>query len=142
MQSVQLCKCGIVQDCAKEDCCGSAIVSPTHRLTLRSRVAADLDILPIASGRCLEPCCGVSTRPLFDQLVHFLDGWQPGWIYCSALVRIDTSHFFRLLSSHWPRSNTFGFGTKQNCCRLLSVISWKIWRNLHLLSIISAPLHI
>ena len=86
-------------------------VSYLTLLTLRSRVAADLDILPIASGRCLEPCCGC-------QLVHFSDGWQPGSIYCSALVRIDTSHFFRLLSSHWPRSNTLGFGTKQNCCRL------------------------
>ena len=58
-----------VHNFRNQDCCCSAAVSPTVRLTLRSRVAADLDILPIASGRCLKPRCRVSTCPLSD-------GWK------------------------------------------------------------------
>ena len=38
-----------VHNFRNQDCCCSAAVSPTVRLTLRSRVAADLDIFPIAA---------------------------------------------------------------------------------------------
>ena len=132
-QNLQLCTCASVQDCAGLWNCASvwncAGLCKPRLLWQRNCVSYPPAHIAVSCRRrfrhfadCQRPLLRtllrVSTRPLFDQLVHFSDRWQPGSIYCSALVRTDTSHFFRLLSSHWPRSNTLGFGTKQNCCRL------------------------
>ena len=67
--------CTIVKMCNWARLCEPRLCKPrllwqrncvSYLLTLRSRVAADLDILPIANGRSLKPCFRVSMCPLLD----------------------------------------------------------------------------
>ena len=97
----QLWKCANVHNFRNQDCCCSAAVSPTVRLTLRSRVAADLDIFPIAAVflqgvnvstfrrwtngfLSLSSSSSIATCPSSCPLLE--DGWNLGSIYWAALL--------------------------------------------------------